>query len=60
DYDDTAEGKKVCTYYKLESIPVVLVIDPTTETTKRQLLIDSSFQTQRLVLELVHNFKRHE
>ncbi|KAJ4915790.1 Plant UBX domain-containing protein 7 [Raphanus sativus] len=29
-YDDTTEGKKVCTYYKLESIPVVLVIDPTT------------------------------
>ena len=27
--DDTTEGKKVCTYYKLESIPVVLVIDPT-------------------------------
>jgi hypothetical protein len=29
-YDDTTEGRKVCTYYKLESIPVVLVIDPTT------------------------------
>ncbi|CAG7867001.1 unnamed protein product, partial [Brassica rapa] len=40
DYDDTTEGKKVCTYYKLKSIPVVLVIDPTTETGKRQLLID--------------------
>lgn len=29
-YDDTSEGKKVCTYYKLDSIPVVLVIDPIT------------------------------
>ncbi|KAJ4842098.1 hypothetical protein Tsubulata_007946 [Turnera subulata] len=29
-YDDTSEGRKVCTYYKLESIPVVLVIDPIT------------------------------
>lgn len=29
-YDDTTEGQKVCTYYKLESIPVVLVIDPIT------------------------------
>ncbi|KAL2906929.1 Plant UBX domain-containing protein 7 [Bienertia sinuspersici] len=29
-YDDTSEGKKVCTYYKIESAPVVLVIDPVT------------------------------
>ncbi|KAE8076455.1 hypothetical protein FH972_015102 [Carpinus fangiana] len=29
-YDDTTEGRKVCTYYKLDSIPVVLVIDPIT------------------------------
>lgn len=29
-YDDTTEGRKVCTYYKLEKIPVVLVIDPIT------------------------------
>ncbi|KAK3211503.1 hypothetical protein Dsin_016209 [Dipteronia sinensis] len=29
-YDDTSEGKKVCIYYKLDSIPVVLVIDPIT------------------------------
>ncbi|KAK4484131.1 hypothetical protein RD792_011351, partial [Penstemon davidsonii] len=29
-YDDTEEGSKVCTYYKLDSIPVVLVIDPVT------------------------------
>uniref|UniRef100_A0A7N2LP15 UAS domain-containing protein n=1 Tax=Quercus lobata TaxID=97700 RepID=A0A7N2LP15_QUELO len=29
-YDDTTEGRKVCTYYKLDSFPVVLVIDPIT------------------------------
>ncbi|XP_031495924.1 plant UBX domain-containing protein 7 [Nymphaea colorata] len=29
-YDDTSEGKKVCTYYNLVNIPVVLVIDPIT------------------------------
>ncbi|XP_028075120.1 plant UBX domain-containing protein 7 isoform X3 [Camellia sinensis] len=29
-YDDTEEGRKVCTYYKLDSIPVILVIDPIT------------------------------
>ncbi|GAV90313.1 UBX domain-containing protein/Thioredoxin_7 domain-containing protein [Cephalotus follicularis] len=29
-YDDTREGTKVCTYYRLDSIPVVLVIDPIT------------------------------
>ncbi|KMT09712.1 hypothetical protein BVRB_6g131610 [Beta vulgaris subsp. vulgaris] len=29
-YDDTSEGKKVCTYYKIESAPVTLVIDPIT------------------------------
>ncbi|KAJ0247997.1 UBX domain-containing protein [Hirschfeldia incana] len=28
--DDTTEGRKVCTLYTLESIPVILVIDPTT------------------------------
>lgn len=29
-YDDTEEGSKVCTYYKLDSRPVVMVIDPVT------------------------------
>ncbi|XP_071722791.1 plant UBX domain-containing protein 7-like [Rutidosis leptorrhynchoides] len=29
-YDDTTEGRKVRTYYRLDSIPVVLVIDPIT------------------------------
>lgn len=29
-YDDTEEGRKVSTYYKLDSFPVILVIDPIT------------------------------
>ncbi|KAL1550595.1 plant UBX domain-containing protein 7-like [Salvia divinorum] len=29
-YDDTEEGSKVCTYYKLDSIPVIMVVDPIT------------------------------
>ncbi|KAA8532368.1 hypothetical protein F0562_032377 [Nyssa sinensis] len=29
-YDETEEGRKVCTYYKLDSFPVILVIDPVT------------------------------
>ncbi|KZV46045.1 UBX domain-containing protein 2 [Dorcoceras hygrometricum] len=29
-YDDTEEGSKVCTYYKLDSVPVILVIDSIT------------------------------
>ncbi|GMH14993.1 hypothetical protein Nepgr_016834 [Nepenthes gracilis] len=29
-YDDTSEGTKVCTYYKVDSVPVILVIDPVT------------------------------
>ncbi|CAA2954874.1 plant UBX domain-containing 7 isoform X1 [Olea europaea subsp. europaea] len=28
--DDEEEGSKVCTYYKLDSIPVILIIDPIT------------------------------
>uniref|UniRef100_A0A7N0U0L4 UBX domain-containing protein n=1 Tax=Kalanchoe fedtschenkoi TaxID=63787 RepID=A0A7N0U0L4_KALFE len=29
-YDDSNEGRKVCTYYKVDSVPIVLVIDPIT------------------------------
>nr|POE73215.1 plant ubx domain-containing protein 7 [Quercus suber] len=35
-YDDTTEGRKVCTYYKLDSFPVVLVIDPITDETNEE------------------------
>lgn len=29
-YDDTEEGRKVCTYYKLVTMPTTLVLDPLT------------------------------
>lgn len=29
-YHDSTEGKKVCTYYNLVSVPAILVIDPIT------------------------------
>ncbi|TVU16503.1 hypothetical protein EJB05_40071 [Eragrostis curvula] len=29
-YHDTSEGRKVCTYYKLVSMPAILLIDPVT------------------------------
>lgn len=29
-YDDTEEGRKVCTYYHLTKMPTTLVIDPIT------------------------------
>jgi hypothetical protein len=29
-YDDTEEGRKVCTYYKLILMPTTLVLDPLT------------------------------
>ncbi|KAK4783544.1 hypothetical protein SAY86_007918 [Trapa natans] len=29
-YDDTNDGMKVCTFYKLDSVPAVLLIDPIT------------------------------
>ncbi|KAH9735317.1 Plant UBX domain-containing protein 7 [Citrus sinensis] len=30
EYDDTSEGRKVCSFYNMDSIPAVLVIDPIT------------------------------
>lgn len=29
-YNDSSEGKKICTYYNLVSIPAILIIDPVT------------------------------
>ncbi|KAH1122230.1 hypothetical protein J1N35_005390 [Gossypium stocksii] len=29
-YDDSGKGRKICTYYRLDWIPVVLVVDPIT------------------------------
>ncbi|CAH2037697.1 unnamed protein product, partial [Thlaspi arvense] len=50
-YDDTTEGRKVCTYYKLESIPVVLVIDPTTG--QRMRMWCGMVQPENLLEDLV-------
>ncbi|KAH7444291.1 hypothetical protein KP509_02G072100 [Ceratopteris richardii] len=29
-YDDTEEGRKVCTYYKLTTMPTIMIVDPLT------------------------------
>ncbi|KAF3431013.1 hypothetical protein FNV43_RR25743 [Rhamnella rubrinervis] len=50
-YDDTTEGQKVCTYYKLESIPVVLVIDPITGQKMRSW--NGMVEPERLLEELL-------
>ncbi|XP_010527852.1 PREDICTED: plant UBX domain-containing protein 7 isoform X2 [Tarenaya hassleriana] len=50
-YEDTTEGRKVCTYYKLESIPVVLVIDPTTG--QKMRLWCGMIDPERLLEDLV-------
>ncbi|XP_062113102.1 plant UBX domain-containing protein 7 isoform X3 [Humulus lupulus] len=50
-YDDTTEGQKVCTYYKLDSIPVVLVIDPITGQKMRSWV--GMVQPERLLEDLL-------
>uniref|UniRef100_A0A2P2KY06 Uncharacterized protein MANES_17G092500 n=1 Tax=Rhizophora mucronata TaxID=61149 RepID=A0A2P2KY06_RHIMU len=50
-YDDTGEGRKVCTYYKLDSIPAVLVIDPITG--QRMHLWSGMIQPESLLEDLV-------
>ncbi|KAK9935659.1 hypothetical protein M0R45_022750 [Rubus argutus] len=50
-YDDTTEGKKVCTYYKLESVPVVLIIDPITGQKMRSW--NGMVQPERLLEDLL-------
>ncbi|GMY18049.1 plant UBX domain-containing protein 7 [Fagus crenata] len=50
-YDDTTEGRKVCTYYKLDSIPVVLVIDPITGQKMRSW--SGMVQPERLLEDLL-------
>ncbi|KAL5554127.1 hypothetical protein UlMin_041528 [Ulmus minor] len=50
-YDDTTEGQKVCTYYKLDSIPVVLVIDPITGQKMRSW--NGMVQPERLLEDLL-------
>ncbi|KAL5983179.1 hypothetical protein ACLOJK_017263 [Asimina triloba] len=50
-YDDTSEGRKVCTYYNLVSIPSVLVIDPITG--QKMRLWNGMIQPERLLEELL-------
>ncbi|XP_068640161.1 plant UBX domain-containing protein 7-like [Aristolochia californica] len=50
-YDDTSEGRKVCTYYNLYCIPVVLVIDPVTGQKMRSW--DGMVEPERLLEDLV-------
>ncbi|XP_062076021.1 plant UBX domain-containing protein 7-like [Humulus lupulus] len=50
-YDDTTEGQKVYTYYKLDSIPVVLVIDPITGQKMRSWV--GMVQPERLLEDLL-------
>ncbi|XP_068645664.1 plant UBX domain-containing protein 7-like [Aristolochia californica] len=50
-YDDTSEGRKVCTYYNLYSIPVVLVIDPITGQKLRSW--NGMVEPERLLEDLV-------
>ncbi|XP_010270774.1 PREDICTED: plant UBX domain-containing protein 7 isoform X2 [Nelumbo nucifera] len=50
-YDDTSEGRKVCTYYNLNSIPAVLVIDPITG--QKMRLWNGMVQPERLLEDLL-------
>ncbi|KAG9442430.1 hypothetical protein H6P81_018284 [Aristolochia fimbriata] len=50
-YDDTSEGRKVCTYYNLYAIPVVLVIDPITGQKMRSW--NGMIEPERLLEDLV-------
>lgn len=50
-YDDASEGRKVCTYYNLVSIPVILVIDPITGQKMRSW--NGMIQPERLLEELL-------
>ncbi|KAI3830808.1 hypothetical protein MKW92_014590 [Papaver armeniacum] len=49
--DDTTEGRKVCTYYNLVSIPVVLVLDPITG--QKMRLWSGMIQPEHLLEELL-------
>ncbi|KAF6174624.1 hypothetical protein GIB67_006276 [Kingdonia uniflora] len=50
-YDDTTEGRKVCSYYHQDSIPVVLVIDPITGQKMRSW--SGMIEPQRLLEDLM-------
>ncbi|KAL3679998.1 hypothetical protein R1sor_022954 [Riccia sorocarpa] len=50
-YDDTEEGRKVCTYYKLSTMPTTMVLDPLTGQKMRAW--EGMIQPDRLLEDLV-------
>ena len=56
-YRDSDEGKKVCTYYNLVSIPAILVIDPITGQKMRAW--SGMVQPERLLEVLKNNWSHH-
>ncbi|KAL2613100.1 hypothetical protein R1flu_024792 [Riccia fluitans] len=50
-YDDTEEGRKVCTYYKLNTMPTTMVLDPLTGQKMRAW--EGMIQPDRLLEDLV-------
>ncbi|KAI5061027.1 hypothetical protein GOP47_0023532 [Adiantum capillus-veneris] len=50
-YDDTEEGRKVCTYYKLTNMPIIMIIDPLTGQKMRSW--EGMVNAERLLEDLV-------
>ncbi|MCO5567371.1 hypothetical protein L7F22_021061 [Adiantum nelumboides] len=50
-YDDTEEGRKVCTYYKLTNMPMIMIIDPLTGQKMRSW--EGMVSAERLLEDLV-------
>ncbi|ONK55184.1 uncharacterized protein A4U43_UnF6670 [Asparagus officinalis] len=55
-YNDSSEGKKVCTYYHLVSIPAILIIDPVTGQKMRAW--SGMIQPDRLLEDLLPYLER--
>lgn len=50
-YDDTEEGRKVCTYYKLTNMPTTMILDPLTG--QRMRAWEGMIGAERLLEDLV-------
>lgn len=50
-YDDTEEGRKVCTYYKLINMPTIMILDPLTGQKMRSW--EGMVSAERLLEDLV-------
>ncbi|KAL6137537.1 hypothetical protein ACLB2K_062829 [Fragaria x ananassa] len=57
EYDDTDEGRNVCTYYKLERMSVVLIIDPITGQNLHSW--NQTVQPERLLEDLLPLLESH-